>query len=258
MGWEQDQQLQRLLTLILQKQQQTLNAVEQINISGLQASISKLASSVAAVQLDIDNKINQLQSVQAATAQDVITIGQGVALLVTTQTNDFTSLQTQLNQILKVLIPPPAVSFIATITLDPTIQGEDNIMATKRALSATGDIVVNDDGTFTVNNTFKDGDGFNTANPAGLALTYTSSDATPGPSIFTLTPSPDTSSCAGVVNQTTAQAIAASGGTLPTGLTIPVAGTWTGLPSPLSQVANLPLDVAPGTANTFVAAVSEP
>jgi hypothetical protein len=123
---------------------------------------------------------------------------------------------------------------------------------------ATADLQVLDNGTFTVSLAFQDADGVSTATPAGLAATYTASDATPGPSALTLTPSADTSSAAGSINQATIAADVAAGTGLPTGLTVSVTATWTGLAAPLTVTAAPPIDVVAGPASTFVAADSTP
>jgi hypothetical protein len=125
-------------------------------------------------------------------------------------------------------------------------------MATSK--KATADLQVLDNGTFTVSLAFQDVDGITTSTPAGLAATYTASDATPGPSALILTPSADTSSAAGSINQTTIAADVAAGTPLPTGLTISVTANWTGLAAPLTVTAAPAIDVVAGPASTFVAA----
>jgi hypothetical protein len=152
-------------------------------------------------------------------------------------------------------IAKPATSFIATITLN-TNNNKGEIMGTP--VKATADLVVADNGTFTVTNNFQDADLVKAAVPAGLALTYTPSDATPGPSILLLTPSADTASCQGAINQDVVKALNTAGTPLPTGVTVIVAGTWTGLAAPASIVANPAIDVGPGPANSFVPVVSTP
>ena len=172
--------------------------------------------------------------------------------------------QALLSKILEVLIPPPAVRFTAATILNNPTEGENIMMAKAGSLKATADLQVADNGTFTVALTFEDADGVPTVVPAGLSASYTASDATPGPSALTLTPSADTSSCAGSINQTTIAALVAAAqaaGTtvvLPTGLTVSVTATWNGLASPLTVVAAPPVDVVAGTANTFVAADTTP
>lgn len=131
-------------------------------------------------------------------------------------------------------------------------------MAAKKAVGVAGDLQVADNGTFTVTLSFKDADGFATGVPAGLSAAYAASDAAPGPSILTLTPSADTSSCAGSINQTVAQGLATAGTPLPTGLTVNVSATWTGQTTPVSVTAAPPIDVVPGPASTFVAADATP
>lgn len=160
-----------------------------------------------------------------------------------------------LESLIEQLLPGPAVSFTAEVTLNS--QGETN-MSPKKAARATGDLQVADNGTFTVTLTFVDSDNVPTSVPAGLAATYTPSDATPGPSSLTLTPSADTSSAAGSINQTTVQALVAAGTPLPTGLTVSVSATWTGLASPATVTAAPPIDVVAGPAGSFVAADTTP
>ena len=160
----------------------------------------------------------------------------------------------KLNKILANLISP-AVSFVATITLNT--QGESEMATAK----ATADLQVTDTGTFTVTLSFADADGVATAEPAGLTATYTASDATPGPSALTLvTPgaSGDTSTAAGSINQATIQADVAAGTPLPTGLTVSVTASWTGLAAPLTVTAAPALDVVAGPASTFIAAATTP
>jgi hypothetical protein len=157
----------------------------------------------------------------------------------------------KLEQILNILSPPPPVEFTATITLEG-----DLLMA--KSAKATADLQVADNGTFTVSLFFLDAAGVQTPVPAGLAATYTASDATPGPSALVLTPSADTSSCAGSVNQTTVQADSAAGTPLPTGLSVSVTATWTGLAAPLTVVASPLIDIVAGPANSFVATDSTP
>ena len=127
-----------------------------------------------------------------------------------------------------------------------------------KTAKATADLQVQDDGTFTVALFFLDSLGVQTATPAGLSATYTASDANPGPSSLNLTPSSDTSSCAGSINQTTIQGIVAGGGALPTGLSVSVTATWTGRASPLTVVASPLIDVVAGPASSFVAQDSTP
>jgi hypothetical protein len=125
-------------------------------------------------------------------------------------------------------------------------------------LKATADLQVADNGTFTVTLTFKDADGANAVVPPGLSASYTGSDATPGPSALSFVPSADTSSAAGSINQSTIQALIAAGQPLPTGLTVNISATWTGLASPQNVVAAPPIDVVAGPASSFVAAETTP
>lgn len=125
-------------------------------------------------------------------------------------------------------------------------------MAEKR-LKATANLQIADDGTFNVNLQFQDSDGANASVPAGLSATYTPSDATPGPSVLDLTPSADTSSAAGAIDQAAIKALIASGAPLPTNLQVSIIATWTGLASPQTVVATPPIDVVAGLAQTFVA-----
>ena len=127
-----------------------------------------------------------------------------------------------------------------------------------KKVSATADLQVADNGTFTVSLSFQDSDGVATAVPAGLSASYTASDATPGPSALSITPSADTSSAAGSVVQSTIQALVAAGSALPTGLTVSVTATWSGLASPVTVVAAPPIDIVAGPAATFVATESTP
>lgn len=128
----------------------------------------------------------------------------------------------------------------------------------KKAVSAAGDLQVADNGTFTVNLGFTDADGISVPTPAGLSASYTASDATPGPSSLTLTPSADTSSCAGSINQAAIQALVAAGQPLPTGLTVSVTASWTGLAAPATMTAAPPIDVVAGPAGSFVASDTTP
>jgi hypothetical protein len=124
-----------------------------------------------------------------------------------------------------------------------------------------GDLQVLDNGTFTITLSFTDAAGLPTLTPTGLVVTYTASDATPGPSSLVLAtpgPSGDQSTCAGSINQTTLQALVAAGQPLPTGLTVSVTANWTGLASPLTANAAPALDVVGGPASTFVAKDSTP
>ena len=156
--------------------------------------------------------------------------------------------QALLKQIIVLVTPPTATSFIATITGDKDMP----------KLSAAGDLQVADDGTFTVTLSFKDNDLVPTGVPPGLSATYTPSDATPGPSALVLAPNADTSAAAGSVNQDVIKALVAAGSPLPEGLTISVSATWTGLASPQTMVAAPPIDITPGAAGSFVATESEP
>jgi hypothetical protein len=128
----------------------------------------------------------------------------------------------------------------------------------KKAAGASADLQVADNGTFSVTLSFQDSDGVTTPTPAGLSASYVASDATPGPSALTLVPSADTSSCAGSINQATIAADVAAGTPLPTGLTVSVTATWTGLASPATVTAAPPIDVVAGPAATFVAADATP
>lgn len=131
-------------------------------------------------------------------------------------------------------------------------------MPTVKAAGTSADLQVADNGTFTVSLTFQDADGINVPTPAGLSATYTASDANPGPSALVLTPSSDGSSCAGSINQATIQALIAAGQPLPTGLTVGVSATWTGVSNPVQETAEPPIDVVAGPASTFVAADATP
>jgi hypothetical protein len=165
----------------------------------------------------------------------------------------------KLNKLIVELIPPIAVTLLAEVALVQNSQIKQGaIKMAKKTAGIAGDLQVADNGTFTVACTFIDADGVNTGVPAGLALTYTASDGTPGPSALTLTPSTDTSSCAGSINQATIAADVAAGTALPTGLTVTVAGTWTGLASPASVTAAPAIDVVAGPAGSFVAADTTP
>lgn len=127
-----------------------------------------------------------------------------------------------------------------------------------KPVKAGADLQVADNGTFTVALLFVDSLGAPTATPAGLSATYTASDANPGPSALVLTPSADTSSCAGSIDQTTIQADIAAGTALPTGLTVSVSATWNGLSASQNVVATPAIDVVAGPASTFVATDSTP
>lgn len=178
----------------------------------------------------------------------IVTVSQKQLQATESQLVVCTKINNELGRILAILTPPPAVSFTATVT---AVTG-DGIMAAKTA-KAGADLLVADNGTFTVTLKFKDDANVPTSTPAGLSATYTASDATPGPSALTLTPSADTSSAAGTVNQTTIQALVAAGTALPTGLTVAITATWTGLASPQTVTATPPIDIVAGPANTFVA-----
>ena len=136
-----------------------------------------------------------------------------------------------------------------------------------KSAKVTGDLQVADNGTFSVTLSFTDADGIATSVPAGLAATYTASDATPGPSALTLASpgtSGDASTCAGSINQATIQALvaaAAAAGTavvLPTGLTVSISATWTGVTTPVTGTAAPAIDVVAGPASTFVATETTP
>lgn len=165
----------------------------------------------------------------------------------------FDELDKKLNLLLQRSAPPPAVGFTATVTITST-QGE---LTMGKALKVAGDLQVADNGTFEVTLRFVDSIGEPAAVPAGLSAVYTASDATPGPSALTLVPSEDTSSAAGSVNQANLQALP-PGTALPSGLTVSITATWTGLASPLTAVAAPPIDVIAGPANSFVATESTP
>jgi hypothetical protein len=160
-----------------------------------------------------------------------------------------------LKGLIEQLLPGPAVSFTAEVTLNS--QGE-SMPSPKKSVKAAGDLAVADNGTFTVALLFVDADGVPTAVPAGLAATYAASDATPGPSALTLAPSADTSSAAGSITQATIQALVAAGSPLPTGLTVSVSATWTGLSAPQNVVATPAIDVVAGPAGSFVAQDTTP
>jgi hypothetical protein len=203
---------------------------------------------------NLEDSVRILRQGQATLADSLSSLIQAAQSCCNEQNGLLQQILANTQEILNDLVPPQAVTFIATITLNS--QGE-NTMA-KKAAGVSGDLQVADNGTFTVSLTFQDADGVATTVPAGLSATYTASDATPGPSALTLTPSADTSSCAGSINQTTIQALVAAGTALPTGLTVSVSATWTGLASPVSVVATPPIDVVPGPASTFVAADTTP
>jgi hypothetical protein len=182
---------------------------------------------------------------------------ESVSLLANSQSTCCAQLNTELQQIIGILTPSPPVAFNATVTANQ--QGDIFMTPSfKKSAKASADLQVADNGTFTVTLGFVDADGIATPTPSGLSATYTASDATPGPSSLTLTPSADTSSCAGAVNQTTIQALIAAGSPLPTGLTVSVTATWTGLASPLTVSASPAIDIVAGPANSFVAVDSEP
>src|SRR5580704_1518 len=239
MSWETEQQILSRVNLVLAKEQQLLELVQSLNLNGLQKTLTS-----------IQDSITQLESGQSTLTTTVSSLNTSLSAQLTTLSaniqQDSKTIESALKKIYQVLIPPPATSFTATITK----QGEELMAPSKKA---TADLQVLDNGTFTVTLGFVDADGVTTATPAGLSATYTASDATPGPSSLTLAPSADTSSCAGSVNQTTIQALVAAGTPLPTGLTVSVSATWTGLASPLTVVANPPIDIVAGPAATFVA-----
>lgn len=164
-----------------------------------------------------------------------------------------------LNQILQgvnaLLAPPQAVTVTAAVVLTNN-QGEE-MVSTKKAAKIAGNLQVNDDGTFNVVLSFFDGDGAQLPQgtvPPGLAAVYTPSDSSPGPSVLDLTPSADTSSAAGAVDQPAIKALITAGTPLPQGLTIGITGTWNGLATPFSIVAAPPLDIVADANN--VASVS--
>jgi hypothetical protein len=253
MGWELESVILSRVNLTLQKQQQILSAVQNIDVSQVPQSLVTLITTLT-------NAVSDLITAQQVCCQQLNSKLDKQASEVDELESTLATASTTLAKILQALIPPPAVSFISTITAGTAntanIQGEHHMAKATRTVA--GDLQVADNGTFTVNNSFLDSDQVPTAAPAGLALTYTSSDSTPGPSVLTLTPSADTSSCAGSINQAAVQALVAAGTALPTGLTITVAGTWTGLATPASVVAAPPIDVVAGTAGSFVAAATTP
>lgn len=123
-------------------------------------------------------------------------------------------------------------------------------------VKASADITINDNGTGTINLSFLDADGIATTPPAGIGANVTygpASDAAPGPSSFTLTPSADGLSCAVAVVQPPPQP-------LHTGVTfsVTVSAGLAGQTAPQTVQSDPPLDVIPGPASTFVAAVTEP
>lgn len=153
--------------------------------------------------------------------------------------------------LISLLEPSPAVTFTATIKADQPLQGEN--MANGN-LKASADISINDNGTATIQLQFQDADGVNVPPPAGIQVQYgPASDENPGPSSFTLTPSQDTLSCQVVVVQPPPQP-------LHTGVTftVTVPSGLAGQTAPISVQTDPPLDVVPGPASSFVAAVSEP
>lgn len=109
-------------------------------------------------------------------------------------------------------------------------------------------ISINDNGTATITNTFYDVDGIATSAPAGVSLSYADTSGS-----FTLTPSADTLSCVAAVVQPPPQPLAQNvtfGVTCASGLA--------GQSAPLTVQTDPPLNVVPGPAGSFVAAVSEP
>lgn len=248
MGWEEDEKILSRLNLVLAKEHRIQSLLEKLDIDGISQKLNKLqlgqsnlTSAIAQMAIALESAINSLSIEQSLCCKQ---IHAGIA------------------EILQDLIPQPAVSFFSTVTDDKSFLHGEITMA--NVAKATADLQVADNGTFTVNNTFQDEALVKTAVPPGLSLTYTASDAVPGPSVLTLTPSADTSSCAGAINQATIQAqqaAAAAAGVpfvLPTGLTITVSGSWTGLAAPQTSVAKPPIDVVAGPAGSFVAEDATP
>jgi hypothetical protein len=221
-----------------------------------------LASVLSIINQKLDSVLTFLRSIQHTeaiqkTQLDLLLQNQAADHILIVQNNALTVANNELlTQIAKELTPPLPTKVKATITLDQ-LQGEDDMA--RKAAKAGADLVVNEvTGTFTVTLTFEDADDASVPTPAGLSASYQSSDASPGPSIFNLTPSADTSSCAGAVNQTQAKALNDAGTPLPTGLIISGTVTWTGLASPIPFTASPALDVAAGAAGQVVAVASEP
>src|SRR5580692_4134817 len=197
MGWDTEQQILSRINLVLLKEQEVLTAVDSIDLKELTSQVRKLEAGFVTIN-------DVLQSL----VKDQSTLASAISKLADAQSSCCTQQTALLNQILKVLIPPPAVSFKATVTLNnqtsTNVLGENNMA--KKAAGLGADLQVADNGTFSVNLTFQDADGITVPTPAGLSASYVASDATPGPSALTLTPSADTSSCAGSINQATIQA----------------------------------------------------
>jgi hypothetical protein len=237
MGWELEEKILQEVKAVkseldsIKQQQQTL--------SNLVSTLAQQSPVVAKSLVDIENELSLIESKEEQCC---------------------TTLNNKLDQLIKILIPPPAVKVIATVILgspnQTTLEGET---MPKKAAAAAADLVLDETtGTFTVTLSFEDVDDAKVPTPAGLSATYTDSTATPGPDYLTLTPSADTSSCAGSVNQTVAKAQNDAGVPLPTGVTISGTATWTGLASPVSFTASPALDLVAGAAGQVSASVSEP
>ena len=158
----------------------------------------------------------------------------------------------QLDQILKILEIPPAKSFFITLE-------EGDVMATTKKAKATAgvDIQLADDGTATATLTFEDSEGVQLPPglPAGVATpTWAASDATPGPSALSLTPSGDGTTCKIAVTLPSPPP-----SPLPTGLTVSatVASGLVGQTSPQTETSQ-GIDVTAGAAGQFAVALSEP
>lgn len=200
----------------------------------------------------INQKLDDLQT--AATTGDT------KLNVLQTELSIFNTKLDKVLELLQSLSPGPAVSFSAQVVAGSTatFTAKGELKMTTKNLGASADLQVNDaTGTFNIVLSFQDADGVSTATPAGLSATYSASDATPGPSVLDLAPSPDTASCAGAVDQANIKALISGGGALPTDITISITATWDGLASPLTVVADPAIDIVAGPAASFVAKASE-
>jgi uncharacterized protein YoxC len=261
MTWEKEEQILSRVNLVLAKEQQLLSIVERLNFNQLLQDIGQLKSNLQVITSDISALVTAVSNISQSLGAQLTTLNSNIQQQFVTQEQTLVNIGQQVSQILKALVPTAAVSCVGTITLDQPIGDTGDSMNKKLAAKVAGDLAVADNGTFTGTLAFKDSLGETTAVPAGLVVTNTSSDSTPGPSIFNLVtpgPSGDQSTFAGSVNQTTVAALVAAGTALPTALTISFSATWTGLAAPVTGTYAPNLDVVPGPAATAVAVISEP
>ena len=120
MSWLTEEQILSRTNLILGKEQQLLNLVEEINTREITQLLTRIESGQQVTVADLATVIQHSQSIeqkQLALVQAVTTLGEAIKSLQEQQATCCSTLNAKLDQLIRIQVPPPAVAFTATVTV---------------------------------------------------------------------------------------------------------------------------------------------